>query len=55
MATPTWNEIGQINVATWQSRQLCVRVGSGHLRAVNQFLYTQVYTVTLSLQSSTAW
>ncbi len=44
-----------INVVAWQSRQSCMQVGSEHLRAVNQFLYTQVYTVTLSLQSSTAW
>ncbi len=33
---------------------MCVS-GSRHLCAVNQFLYTQVYTVTLSLRSSTAW
>ncbi len=54
-ATPTQNEIGWVNVVAQQSRRSCVQVGLGHLHAVNQFLYMQVYTATLSLLSSTAW
>ncbi len=54
-ATPTQNEIGQVNRSSTAIKAIMCASGSRHLCAVEQFLYTQEYTATLSLRSSTAW